>query len=237
MRGDTERADTQFDKLQLVALAHELKAPLGVIRQISLAKEYYSDQEVEAAFERIELLSSRSLRLVEVLSRNYNEASLESETINLNRLCEDVLHEFMPLCRAVDQQFEAKLPRQPVLAVGNRDMMHSVIVGLCDNALSYGAKDQPIKVSLSSRLNDARLSVRDAGPSLSAQKFTTLKKRLGTSAQPFAARPQSSGLGLYIAGQFSQAMNGSVGVTAHRAGGQSFYVQIPRSLQLNLLGI
>lgn len=237
MRVDTERNEAQFDKLQLMALAHELKAPLGVIRQISLARDYFSQQEKEAAFERIELLSSRSLRLIEVLSRSYNHDTIESETLNLNRLCEDVIHEFAPLTKAMDQRFEVRLPRQPIMAVGNREMMHSIIVGLCDNALSYGSEQSPIEVSLSSRLDTARLSVRDDGPALSPKNLALLKERIGKTTQPFSQRPQSSGLGLYIAGQFSQAMKGSLGVTAHRKGGQSFYVEVPRSSQLSLLGI
>ena len=237
MRGDTARTEVQFDTLQLMALAHELKAPLGVIRQISLTKDYFSEEEKNKAFERIELLSSRSLRLIEVLSRNYNHASLESETLNLNRICEEVLHEFSPLCKAMGQHFATKLPRQPLLAVGNREMMHSIVVGLCDNALSYGGRDEPIVISAAPRSDVARLIVKDNGPALSRKKLAELKGRLGSTSQPLSSRPQSSGLGLYIAGQFSRAMNGSLGMVAHRQGGQSFYVEIPRSSQLSLLSL
>ena len=52
--------------------------------------------------------------------------------------------------------------------------------------------------------------------------------------QALHARPQSSGLGLYVAGQFAQAMQGKVGATRHRDGA-TFYVAVLASSQMRLL--
>jgi len=57
---------------------------------------------------------------------------------------------------------------------------------------------------------------------------------LATAPVAIHARPQSSGLGLYIAGQFADAMNGRIGVTRHRDGA-TFYVDLQASKQLSLL--
>ena len=48
------------------------------------------------------------------------------------------------------------------------------------------------------------------------------------------ARPQSSGLGLYIASQFADCMNGKIGFIRHRDG-STFYVDLQASRQLSLL--
>jgi signal transduction histidine kinase len=61
-----------------------------------------------------------------------------------------------------------------------------------------------------------------------------VKQRLGTAPQPLQNRPASSGLGLYIAGQFAEAMQGSIGATRHRDGA-TFYVELLASQQLKLL--
>lgn len=236
MREDTERM--QYGELSsLVALAHELKSPLGLIRQMSMAHSYYDDAQREKAFARIELISERSLRLVEALTRSERIDQFHTETVNLNRVCEEVLHEFSPLLKELACNMTLVLPRQPVLAVGNQEVLRSVVVGLCDNALSYGNTDQPIEVKVSRRGAEARMSVKDYGPAIEKKHLETLKNRLGNAPQPLAQRPQSSGLGLYIAGQFAEAMQGTIGLSRHRFGGNSFYIQVPCSTQLGLFAV
>lgn len=233
MRGDNSDEIGQLPSL--VALSHELKAPLALMRQIALASENYTEAERRTAFERIRLTAERSLRLTEALTRSYRADELHSEPINLGRLCDQVAHELVPLCRELGQDIQVKTPRQSVLAVGNHDLISSVVFGLCDNALNYGMIDSPIELKVERSGSDARISVRDHGPSLLKSELAKLKSRLGNSPQPINKRPGSSGLGLYIASQFAQAMDGQLGVTSHRGGGQTFYIHLPQSTQLSLV--
>ncbi len=219
----------------LVALSHELKAPLALMRQIALASEYYSDAERETAFERIRLTAERSLRLTEALTRSYRTDELESEPVNLGRLCDEIADELAPLCRELGQDITVKTPRQSVLAVGNRDLMSSVIFGLCDNALNYGNAEKPIEITVNRSADNAKISITDHGPSLLKSEVRKLRSRLGKSPQPMNHRPNSSGLGLYIAGQFAGAMGGELGMTKHRSGGQTFYINLPQSFQMSLV--
>ena len=79
-----------------------------------------------------------------------------------------------------------------------------------------------------------RVAVRDYGPAIPADLWRRLQATLGTGAQALHARPSSSGLGLYVAGQFAEAMNGKIGATRHRDG-VTFYVDTTASTQLSLL--
>lgn len=225
------------DLPSLVALAHELKAPLGLIRHLALTRDYYDEAERMAALRRIELAAERSLRLVETLSLTYRSHELDSEPINISCLCEEIAHELTPLCQENDQAIELKLPRQPLLAVGNRHLLSSVIFGLCDNAFSYAETGQPIHLKASRFKNNARITVSDHGPGLSKQQLADIALRLGKAPQAVSNRPGSSGLGLYIASQFAEAMQGEFGVKQSRKGEQSFYIAIPRSSQLSLISV
>lgn len=225
------------DLPSLVALAHELKAPLGLIRHLALTRDYYTDEQQSTALRRIELASERALRLVETLTLSYRSHDLDSEPINLTCLCEEVVHELSPLALETNQAVELRLPRQPLLAVGNRQLLSSVIFGLCDNAFSYAAADQPIKLMASRHQQNVRITVSDNGPGLSKRQFSSIASRLGKAPQTVSNRPGSSGLGLYIASQFATAMEGEFGMKQSRAGAQSFYIQLPRSSQLSLIGI
>jgi signal transduction histidine kinase len=236
MRGDTRRVPDET-LTTVLALAHELKAPLSVIRQMSLAQEYYDDAARDQAFRRIELISSRSLRLIETLTRSGNLAEFETESINLNRLCEEIAHEFAPLARELNTSIDLSLPKKPIMAVGNRDILRSVVVGLCDNALTHAGAAMPIELCVSRQQDVVQLAVKDCGPVIEKSHLATLKQRLGHAPQALSQRPQSSGLGLYIAGKFAEAMQGKIGMTEHRGGGYSFYITVPHSRQLGLFSL
>lgn len=225
------------DLPSLVALAHELKAPLGLIRHLALARDYYSELERETALRRIKLTAERSLRLVETLAMTYNTHELDSEPINLSCLCEEISHELQPLAHESNREIVLKLPRQPLLAVGNRQLLGSVLFGLCDNAFSYAETGQPILIQTTKRKNNVRVAVSDNGPGISKTRLDDIAARLGKTPQAVSNRPGSSGLGLYIASQFAEAMQGQFGVKQSRAGIQSFYIDIPRSRQLSLVGV
>ncbi len=219
----------------LVALSHELKAPLALMRHIALASKHYDDQEKAIAFDRIRLTAERSLRLTEALTRSYRTSDLDSEPVNVGRLCDEIAHELLPLCKELGQNIELHIPKQSLLAVGNRDLMSSVVFGLCDNALNYGQTDAPIRLEARRVGEYVRLAVRDYGPSIFKSELRKLKSRLGSAPQPINRRPNSSGLGLYIAGQFAEAMGGELGITRHQKGGHTFYIDVPTSSQLSLI--
>ena len=106
-----------------------------------------------------------------------------------------------------------------------------------DNALNYAEGNDcvEIKIGTHNAGKTIRLGVRDYGPALSSDLFKSLRNKLvNVSSSPIHARPQSSGLGLYIVSQFADVMNGRIGVTRHRDGA-TFYVDLQASKQLNLL--
>lgn len=241
--GGDDAANSEFynSDSSIVAAAHELKAPLVVIRQLALmlhetSMDISKRQELSS---QIKLTSERSLRLVEALTRStrLEEVEFQPEPVQIARLCEDVAHELSPLCKAMHKEIELRLPSQPVLAYANYDLLRSVAIGLCDNALSYGETDTKIILSASNRksYNALRLSVRDNGPRLEKNALRKLRSRLGKTPQPLNRNPAASGLGLYIAGQFAEAMDSQLGMVAHKTSGTTFYIETPLVEQLSFL--
>ena len=106
-----------------------------------------------------------------------------------------------------------------------------------DNALYYAhgeGRAVELQINAFKKGKLIRLGVRDFGPALSSDLWKTLQSKLATAVQPLHARPQSSGLGLYIAGQFAEAMHGSIGMTRHKDGA-TFYVDLQASEQLSFI--
>ncbi len=221
-----------------LAAAHELKAPLALVRQLSLALETgdYTDTERAVLQQRITLTAERALRLTTDLTRaeRLDDGLFEIEPLNPIVLCEEVADELSPLYAAHNRTIDVKPHRRQLLGLANRELLRRILLNFTDNALHY-SRDAPVYISAQQRQRGTviRLGVRDYGPAVPANVWRRLMQNLGRP-QPLHNRPASSGLGIVVAHEFAAAMGASIGAVRHRDG-VTFYVDIMTSTQLRLL--
>jgi len=228
-----------FDLAPLIAAAHELKAPLILLRQLSLQLMNEQDSEKIAEISnRIQLTSERSLRLVNSLSKTarLEDAMFKLEPIVLNNVARTVIDELEPLSNALGQKIEIKTKKN-VLAVGNFDLIRTIMLGLLDNSLmSHRISSKPIEVRFCEHGDKLQILVRDFGEIIDVKHFRNVLVDIGKAPIPLSDRPNSTGLGLFISAKFSQYMQGELSVTRHvKNGGLTFKVSLPASKQLSLV--
>lgn len=216
--------------------AHELKAPLVLMRQLGLELRRSGSNDVDT-IERLLLSVERSLRLVEQLTRTsrLDDALFESESLQAEAICRVVATELEPFAKQYDQTIVTRVSRRGCLAVGHRSLLTALLVNLCDNALTHNPAGEKVIVSARQRAEGVVFSVRDFGPQMSRSAFETLERQLGKGPLPMSERPRSSGLGLWIASQFAHAMDGQLTMTRHHTAGITVSVVLPHSKQLSLL--
>lgn len=244
MEGSATQRGTQGGALTSVPLflaaAHELKSPLALIRQLSLELEEgeCTPREVEQIVHQITLTAERALRVTTGLTKTarLEDGLFTLEPINPVSLCEDVVEELTPLYRAKGRTIEVAKRSRPMLGLANKDLLRRVLLSFADNALHYSDDTAPVVVTASvhGKGSRIRLGVRDYGPAVPTQTWSKLAASLGERPQPLHNRPESSGLGIYVARQFAEAMSAEVGATRHRDGA-TFYIDINASTQLRLL--
>ncbi|MGV9002244.1 MAG: sensor histidine kinase [Candidatus Saccharimonadaceae bacterium] len=230
----------RYEVTPLIAAAHELKAPLALVRQLALRleDEDLSTTERQRLLRQTILTSERALRLTSDLTRSarLDSALFALEPINPEQICRDIVTELTPLFTAYGRTVEVLNHRHPLLLVANRDLLRRILLGFGDNALHYGLSGSAVSMQIKAFKNAGtiRIGVRDYGPALSSDMWSNLQKKLNTAPQSIHARPESSGLGLYIASQFAEAMNGRIGAVRHKDGA-TFYVELQASSQMSLL--
>lgn len=223
----------------VIAAAHELKTPLVLMRQLSyqleLTGQLSSDQRIIQ--QRLRLTSERTLRLVENITQTsrLDQTLFALEPLQAHSVWQDVATEIDPLARQMDQTLKLSIPKTPLLVVAHRELLPAILLGLCDNALAHNPVGSALKLSAKKVHDTVVFSVRDKGPKIDAKAFRELESKLGIAPQPLGARPNSSGLGLFIAGSFARAMSSKLSVTRHRSGGMTFSLHVPVSGQLSLL--
>ena len=238
-RGTDPRGGNGADISSVSVAAHELKAPLVLLRQLSLDLQSgkLDKKDQQRLMDQMVQVSEKALRLTSDLTRAENlQASLFTlEPVNPISVCDDVSFELQQLYDAHSRTLRRSRIRHLPPVVANRDLLRRILLNFADNALHYSneAGVVELQAQLLREAGMVRVGVRDYGPAVSTKNWKALTRSLDIK-KPIQARPQSSGLGLYIAHQFATAMNGRIGATRHRDGA-SFYIELPVSKQLKLL--
>ena len=234
-----EWSDDDFGGLPSVLVAaHELKTPLALIRQMALLldDDLTSLADKKQIQQRIIQTSEQALQLTADLanSANLTPSLFPLEPVNPLALCQQIAAETR-LSAALDGR-KISWPRggrNNRLILANRTLLGRILANFLNNALKYTEDGSEIKVSVKAVGGAARLSVRDFGPMMSLKEYRRLLDEMD-ARKTVRTRPESSGLGIYVASQFARAMNGQIGLIRHRDG-LTFYVDMPISRQLSLL--
>lgn len=220
-----------------VIVAHELKGPLSLSRQLALSLDF--EDSIDGAREighQIAATSERALRQVEDLTRiaRLEDAMFEMEPVNPRIVCDEVVTELWRLFRFNRRELMIDYRNKRKLVVANRQLLHSVVYNFCLNAMNYGGEELPSLVSIYEKRDKIRIDVRDYGPTVPTKVWREIKNGFVKKPVDIAMRPGSSGLGLYIAAKFANYMNSDFGLVRHRDG-TSFYIDLPISGQLSLV--
>ena len=219
----------------ILVAAHELKAPLALIRQLALTLDVDDIKSLEKTQEKIISVSDRAIRQVNDLSKiaRLEDGLFEMESISVRNVCDDVTRELAYLFRYNHRDLRVRYSNRSKLVVANHDLLYSVVYNFCLNAMHYSSEETKSELTVRDYDGKVRISVRDFGPSLPSDVWREMKRGWVEKPTSIAMRPGSSGLGLYIASKFSKYMNANVGAVRHRDG-TSFFVDLLISKQASL---
>lgn len=219
----------------MLVVAHELKAPLAVLRQLALSLDDLGAKNEHLRDEMVQV-SERAIRQVNDLAkvRRLEDGLFEMEPVAVRVVCDDVMQELRYLFRENKRGLRVKYTNKARVVTANRELLYSVIYNFLVNAMHYSAEGTQSELAVQDERECVKVMVRDYGPALPVNIWREMKKGFIKEPTAIAMRPGSSGLGLYIASKFSRYMHAEVGAVRHRDGA-SFYVKIPISRQLSLL--
>lgn len=218
----------------ILLAAHELKAPLSVLRQLALSFEFENSTNEHIRSEMISV-SERAIKQVNDLTKiaRLEDGLFKTEPVSVRAVCDDVTRELNYLFRYNQRELYVKYKNRSRLVTANRELLYSVIYNFLLNAMHYSGKDTRSELTVNEYKGKIRVNIRDFGPALPMDVWRELRRGWINKPTSIAMRPGSSGLGLYIASKFSRYMNANVGAIRHRDG-TSFFVELPISTQARL---
>lgn len=224
--------DVEVDGI-LVA-AHELKAPLAVIRQLALSFDQMNDKDERIRDEMVSV-SERAIKQVNDLIKlkRLEDGMFEMEPVAIRSVCDEVTRELNYLFKFNKRDLYVKYSSRTALVVANRELLHSVIYNFLLNAMHYSGEETRSELRVRDYRDKVRVLVRDYGPTLPVEVWREMQRGWVEKPTSISMRPGSSGLGLFIASRFSRYMHADVGAVRHRDG-TSFYVELNKSKQASL---
>ena len=231
---DVSRAHTDF----VANASHELRTPLAAV--IGYAEtlgdaDAPTDPETRNRFVGIiDREARRMLSLVEdLMTLSHVEAEKHdrpSETIDLSQLAARVVAEVSSLKGKERVTLAEAAPGTMILA--DPGQLEQLLRNLIDNALKYGADDQPVTVTVTATGDgQARLAVSDLGPGIAPHHLPHLTRRFYRTDPGRSRASGGTGLGLAIVKHIVERHGGTLEITSTVGQGTDAAVLLPLLLR------
>ena len=218
----------------LNAIAHELKNPLVIINaNVDIIQT--NDPDIRKRLNSIRDVSSRLMQTVDSLlvsARPQNNSS-EAVLFSVRQQIKSVIVELTPQLEQRQQNVVFRAPKNLHDVFAIPDLTHIALCNLIENASKYSPDKSSISVSIRSMPNTLKILVKDQGPGIAKSEAGKLFTQFGKANAPMSNRPQSTGLGLFIAKRILESMNGQLDYMNVRHG-SCFIASLPTTEQMRL---
>ncbi|MBX3736586.1 MAG: HAMP domain-containing histidine kinase [Candidatus Didemnitutus sp.] len=240
-RANAELARLNAEKNEFMAVAaHDLRAPLGVVRGLL---ELLREGRIAAPEKRDEALrqalgeTGRMHALVEnYLGAHAAESGVlpvRMETIDLGAAAHELAARHGATAAAKRQALTTDAPAGRVRVTADAALLAQVGDNFVTNALKFSPAGAAVRIELLAApgAGVARLAVVDAGPGVSLEEQGKLFRKFSRGAARPTAGESSAGLGLATARRLAEAMDGRVGCESPMADGcgACFWIELPEA--------
>lgn len=209
-------------------ISHNLRAPvanaLGLAQLVKkLPKEAASyDAAIEKLYDSIDKLDSVVKDINKVLSIRDTGRNSPREMVNLQEVCQEVLHDFKEKLEASEAAVEMAIPPDYAL-LSIRSYLYSILHNLFSNSIKYKSEKRRLELCVEVK-RDKRgyvLTVRDNG---SGMDMHLVEHQLFQLYKRFHPNISGKGIGLFLVKTQVQALSGKIVVESAPDAGTTFKI-------------
>jgi signal transduction histidine kinase/ActR/RegA family two-component response regulator len=237
--GELESARRVADEANLAksdflsSMSHELRSPLNAILGFAQLMESQTPPPPPLQQERIDHILRAGWHLLKLINEILDLTKIEARQISL--LIEPVA--LAPTLSDCYSMFEDQAHKRgitlmfppadlPYVVMADQTRLMQVFINLLTNAIKYNAYQGTIEVSCTPRGGSRiRVSIRDTGLGLSAEQLPKLFQAFNRLGQEGSAI-EGTGIGLVVAKQLVELMDGTIGVESQVGKGSVFWFEL-----------
>ncbi|OPZ67789.1 MAG: Signal transduction histidine-protein kinase BarA [Firmicutes bacterium ADurb.Bin467] len=211
---------------QALQHANEVLGMAGLIGQSRLDPE---------ARDHLRALKQSGEHLLDLITEILDYSRLEAGRVEMERApfdlegtLQSVAELLSPKAHEKGLEIAAVLrPGAPRRVIGDEGRVRQILFNLAGNAVKFTEQGGVLIEATPCSRNRLRLSVRDTGPGVSAEKQAEIFEEFAQVDASISRRYGGAGLGLAIVRRLAQAMGGSVGVESRLGHGATFWFEAP----------
>jgi signal transduction histidine kinase len=224
-------------------VAHELRNPLGVLREAAaLILDGLMGPVVEKQKTYLEIIQRTADRLIRVTTDLLDLAKIEAGKIVVNFESMDLLSLAKQACEGISLRTQKKgltisedFPEGKLEISGDFDKLSQVMINLLTNALKFTDKGG-ITVEIRDLGEEVRCAVKDTGRGISKEDLSRLFSKFEQFGNSSPSAEKGSGLGLVISKSIVEAHGGRIWAESEPGKGSSFIFTLPKKQRKKKLG-
>ena len=212
----TERQRREF----IANISHELKTPMTTIAG-------YTDGILDGTIppenekQYLQIIANESRRLSRLVRRMLDVSQLQAmdplRNGNHFDICESMRRVLISMEKKINDRHldvEADIPDEPILVLGDNDMITQVLYNLLENAAKFAREGSTLYLGVTMMDGKARVTVRNVGDTIPAEELPLLFERFHKSDKSRSEDKDGYGLGLYIVKTILQKHKEDISVTS-----------------------
>jgi signal transduction histidine kinase len=240
---EAQKANTEKSSF-LKNMSHELRTPLNSILGFSesLKLDFYGDLN-KKQMEYIENIHGGGVFLLKLVTDLLHLSNIEEGKVEINP--ENIhisllINKALPLLNEIVNDTEGGIIITNDIANNKKNSASvfidqirviQILINLVSNAVKYGDPKEAVNLTISEFNDDFyRIKVSDSGLGIELDQHKNIFKRFNRAGQS-NSKIDGVGVGLSIAKQLIEDMNGKIGFESVPGIGSTFWIDIPKSDQ------
>ena len=224
-----KRLEQQKDDFISIA-SHELKTPITSLKASLQLLDKLKKNEANPISAKLIEQSLKSMgKISALISDLLNVSRTQQDQLLLNKSVFTINDMLEGCCGHVRSAGKYKLTIQGDTALkvyADEHAIDQVMVNFVNNAVKYAPDSLEIFMLIENLGDKARISVKDTGPGIPAEKIPHLFERY-YQAQPGGFNSSGLGLGLYISSEIVRRHGGEIGIDSELGKGSTFWITLP----------
>ncbi|MBR1617869.1 HAMP domain-containing histidine kinase [bacterium] len=215
-------------------LSHEIRTPLTSIKgfcSTMLSSWEVLDDNKKKEF--LNIILSQSNRLIGLVENVLNVAKIDSNSsdlvfvkVNAKELMQNCIN--IVAINYKNFEFNFKKPANTFYCLIDNNKSQQILINILDNAAKYSKNSNKIDIKIFEKDDKIVFSIKNYGSYINEEDRKQIFNKFFRAQSYISSTTQGSGLGLYIAKNLAQKMNGDILVTSNEEKNETeFLIYLP----------
>lgn len=234
------READRFKTAMLSQFTHEMKSPLGSIKQATqLLEKSLKDQLNPTQSRFLEIIKGNYQTLQRLITNilhttayDIGQIQLKYQKVNLVKLMAEQLVFLSPMIKEKEIKVNIGLSSKNIECEVDGEKFKEVVQNLVTNAVKFSSPRTQIDINLKEKFPLIIFSIKDHGIGIPEKEIPYIFEKMYRASNSEKISVKGTGLGLYIVSQIVRAHGGRINVKSAVGKGTEFKITIPKNRRL-----